>query len=1083
MAYAAIGWAIVKIVAAVAISYGISRLTQPDGPDIEGARLDEMSMMDSCYGAPIPIVYGTMRVSGNIIWSTGLSEHKKSEDVGGGKGGGSSGSRTTYTYSCSFALGICQGEIIGVNRIWMDGKLFQDRNQNNNFRALVQEVNKADSITIYTGTEDQEPDPVMEAHEAAEIIDYDTDGNPIYDEEGNVPAYRGLAYIVFEGLELGDYGNRIPNIEVEVAVGLTTEDLTFPFPLPAINMDFFNQGESLAIHSFEASPGLSGMGTYHLNDTGDGFVKGVELHSDYPNAGGLKDAGGKPELVMGYSDPVFIMPEGQHYGHVSNKTRVVDALTGEPMPYEPTGMPSGMDFWDAPNIDIFDVHHVLIPQVAWRSELGGYGTKLYVHNITIQAAEGLLWNAGLGDIYPWETEYLADENGDPFVEYIPGPFKYNPGTDEFLVGRGTADGFVLYIYDAWEFDRRWNSEYEVAVTKAKRKIFFDESLFVEWVQAMDILNGNLVLHDADQRGGNGTLRFFEGISNNPLKMYTFGDVAENTQPLDAIVADIFEKAGLSSAEYDVSDLSDYELVGFAVGRPMSAKSALKPLIQAYQFDVIEAEGKIKCVSRGQSLARSFSENELAAREQGTDPKSAITATRAQENELPTKVTVKYKDQNSDYQIAAQYAKRITQDHFKHDIIDLPITTTADHALQIAETLLATAWAEQTSYAIETSIEHIDLLPGASIEAAGYRMHIEQIQTKLPGLLEITGSSEEPSSYVSTSTASAPDVVGQVPAGYSPITHTILMNLPGLTTVYNQPGFFIAPYSLGEISGWKGAVVYKTNDNGDTWIDVGITTSQTLVARIDSAPGEGLTTRWDNSNTIKITPMNRKSDLLVSATKISALAGNNTAAIGTTGGDWEIISYTDVTDNEDGTFTLSGLLRGRRGTEHAVASTKYMFVLLREDSLLYIPVDTAYIGDNRYYKTVTLDRTISGKSPDAHICNGDTIKPWSPAHITGIRDEGGDLTITWLRRSRAEASWHSVDVPVAEASEAYEIDIMDGDTVVRTLSISGEDSDQSGVTYTASQQTTDFGSVQSSVAVKIYQISDVVGRGFPGEVTI
>ena len=68
--------------------------------------------------------------------------------------------------------------------------------------------------------------------------------------------------------------------------------------------------------------------------------------------------------------------------------------------------------------------------------------------------------------------------------------------------------------------------------------------------------------------------------------------------------------------------------------------------------------------------------------------------------------------------------------------------------------------------------------------------------------------------------------------------------------------------------------------------------------------------------------------------------------------------------------------------------------------------------------------------------------------------------------------------VGEASEAYDVDVMNGGTVVRTLTATS-----STVTYTAAQQTTDFGSPQSSVTVRVYQRSAVIGRGFPGIATI
>ncbi len=102
------------------------------------------------------------------------------------------------------------------------------------------------------------------------------------------------------------------------------------------------------------------------------------------------------------------------------------------------------------------------------------------------------------------------------------------------------------------------------------------------------------------------------------------------------------------------------------------------------------------------------------------------------------------------------------------------------------------------------------------------------------------------------------------------------------------------------------------------------------------------------------------------------------------------------------------------------------------------------------------------------------------HISGSRNGAGDLTITWVRRTRYGGDWRDlVDVPLNEASEAYEVDVLDGaGAVVRTLS-----STSPSVTYTAADQTTDFGAPQAAVDVAVYQLSAAVGRGFAGRATV
>ncbi|MBN66728.1 MAG: hypothetical protein CMM94_04070 [Rickettsiales bacterium] len=79
----------------------------------------------------------------------------------------------------------------------------------------------------------------------------------------------------------------------------------------------------------------------------------------------------------------------------------------------------------------------------------------------------------------------------------------------------------------------------------------------------------------------------------------------------------------------------------------------------------------------------------------------------------------------------------------------------------------------------------------------------------------------------------------------------------------------------------------------------------------------------------------------------------------------------------------------------------------------------------------------------------------------------------------DSEWRDgVGIPLGEESELYEVDILDGGNVVRTIEVISPTA-----SYTAAEQTTDFGSAQSSLDVKIYQLSAVVGRGYAAEATI
>jgi len=76
------------------------------------------------------------------------------------------------------------------------------------------------------------------------------------------------------------------------------------------------------------------------------------------------------------------------------------------------------------------------------------------------------------------------------------------------------------------------------------------------------------------------------------------------------------------------------------------------------------------------------------------------------------------------------------------------------------------------------------------------------------------------------------------------------------------------------------------------------------------------------------------------------------------------------------------------------------------------------------------------------------------------------------------SWEAPEVPLAEDTESYEVDVLDGATVVRTLVAATP-----AVTYTAAQQVADFGSSLPSYDIRVYQMSATYGRGTPRAATV
>ncbi|MEL6311843.1 MAG: host specificity protein, partial [Pseudomonadota bacterium] len=197
---------------------------------VEVGRARSLRLQSSTEGAPMPITFGRIRLAGTVIWSTRFLESVR-DTTQGGKATGGGQSVSEYSYSISLAVALCEGPIQRIGRVWADGKLLDTAEL---------------TMRVYTGDEEQLPDPKIEAVEGV----------------GNVPSYRGTAYVVFEDLPLGRFGNRIPQLNFEVHRSAR---------LPGVPLDPVYAGEPLPdlIKGVALSPGT---GEFALHPEPQQFV-------------------------------------------------------------------------------------------------------------------------------------------------------------------------------------------------------------------------------------------------------------------------------------------------------------------------------------------------------------------------------------------------------------------------------------------------------------------------------------------------------------------------------------------------------------------------------------------------------------------------------------------------------------------------------------------------------------------------------------------------------------------------------------------------------------------------------------------
>lgn len=544
--------------------------------------------------------------------------------------------------------------------------------------------------------------------------------------------------------------------------------------------------------------------------------------------------------------------------------------------------------------------------------------------------------------------------------------------------------------------------------------------------------------------------------------------------LSEIVADICARAGIPAEQIDVSDLEGVEVDGYVLTRETAGLPALSPLRVVGAFDIVDQGDKLVFVRRGGAPAATIAEDELGARYDGEEPRPLVTTTKAQDVELPRQIRLRYPSIARDYEIGEQLSpQRLGTDAVNEITVDCPVIMTDDQAARVVEVLFREAWESRYQHeftlgpdrhAIEPS--DVLLLP---VDGRLRRVRVQSIDDQGLQVRRVVAVRDSDGSYVSTAVADAPhrppSTIPQT-AG----TEVVFLDLPALLEQHNDAGFYAAAFRDGEGS-WPGARLYKSAD-GTAFSSILLFRAEAIVGTVVSAPSSGDTDDWDDDGEYVI---ELERGQLESLSDAAVLAGGNAAAVGAPG-RWHIFQFGDADLDTSGRYVLTHLLLGRRGTEYLVGTVQPgdRFVLLSGPGIYRVPMQAAEIGIERIYRVVTIGTSIDEAADIPFTGHGQALVPFSPTNVNVDVDTAGDVTITWTRRDRLQFS--DAYLPMSEATEAYEVDIIDNDTaetVLRTIQTSTPE-----IVYTVAEQTDDFGVPNDTFRFRIYQMSAIVGRGIP-----
>lgn len=272
------------------------------------------------------------------------------------------------------------------------------------------------------------------------------------------------------------------------------------------------------------------------------------------------------------------------------------------------------------------------------------------------------------------------------------------------------------------------------------------------------------------------------------------------------------------------------------------------------------------------------------------------------------------------------------------------------------------------------------------------------------------------------------------------------------------------------SPWPGAVMVSDEATGSA---VARLTRNCALGELDTPMARGQAFTWDESTTLSVRlysgHLSSKDDELV-------LAGANQLAIATGSGRWEVVAFAGAELLSPGLYRLGRLLRGQMGTGDAVgpAAAGSRVVVLDERPLL-IPVPPQWLGQTRALRAYAGRADPTGLGFTADLGLG-PILPLAPVHLSAERIAGGDIALSWIRRSRADTdSWAMSEAPLDHAPEAYAATILEGAVAVRTIPASAPEA-----IYASAEQVADHGALPASFAFRIVQQSPVFGDGQAAE---
>lgn len=542
------------------------------------------------------------------------------------------------------------------------------------------------------------------------------------------------------------------------------------------------------------------------------------------------------------------------------------------------------------------------------------------------------------------------------------------------------------------------------------------------------------------------------------------DTYDLTEPtLQEVVEALCVRADLPLEKIDATALAVKKVRALAVSQVGPTSSTLELLMVVYKFFCTESGGKLVFKFFGDAPVRTLSYGDLGA-SFGDPPVNALPIIRGSELELPSMESARYANVDNDYQDGLESSDRLNASTQSATVSEYAIGLTPDEAKRLVVTNQQIRVAGLRRFdAFNVGPENRELEPGDSILVGDDKDNVFQMFIQKAaydrGVITLEGMTEDTSAYTSDA-KTANDYTNSTTVRPPPETSFEILDVPLLSDESDVPHFHVV--AKPERLPWPGYSFQKSPDNNsftEIYQDNSIGVFGVCTTTLAQWSG-GNVVDWRSTITVDV-----GAGQLSSITRTDLLSGRaNLAMVGN-----EMLQYQTAELVTSGVYILSGLVRYLGGTEWVGHGPGERFVLLKQSTLETVNINLADAGVVRYYRAVTLGRNPNTAASKTFAPELVSKKPVAPANLRLIDLTNGDLLLRWTRRTRYQSNSLRGIVPLGESTEAYTVEIYDGPTLLRTISVTTNEA-----TYSAAQQSADGVDSGTDLIIRVRQVGDLQG---------